>query len=361
MIKTILMVALLPVAFGANIISAQTTPNNLSDLIGVRASSGESELRSRGYVFVKTSEGSDRKWSNWWNNGRSQCITVATVDGRYDSIVTSPAFDCNRSSGGSSNGGQTSSPPSWARGTWYWTGGPDRMLVIESNGGISVQTGGKTYYGSYNNGSITLNNDTSTLSRSGNQIKTYNRNTGETSSYARSSYGGGNSSGGSSRPPSWAVGTWYWVEGYDRVLTISNNGIVTVLTGGSTYSGTYNNGSIILNNDVSTINQQGNRIQTYNQTNGVRSTYSKSKYDQGANAGSGNGNKVELSDLLGVRASSGESEFRSRGFRNVDSFKRGSASYTIWWRRQSQQCIQVATTNGRFDSVTDIQTHQRCR
>lgn len=86
-------------------VSAQDTPSDLRDLVGARAAGGESQLQRRGYEYVKTTEGSDRKWSNWWHNGKGQCITVATVQGRYDSIVTSPPFDCNRgdisSSGGS--------------------------------------------------------------------------------------------------------------------------------------------------------------------------------------------------------------------------------------------------------------------
>jgi hypothetical protein len=70
---------------------------------------------------------------------------------------------------------------------------------------------------------------------------------------------------------------------------------------------------------------------------------------------------VDIGDLVGIRSSSGESELRSRGFRNVDSSRRGSTSYTIWWRATSRQCVQVATVGGRYDSVTDIGSHVRCR
>lgn len=70
---------------------------------------------------------------------------------------------------------------------------------------------------------------------------------------------------------------------------------------------------------------------------------------------------VSVADLVGARASSGESEFQSRGFRNVDGFKSGDSSYTIWWNSRTRQCIQAATVDGRYDSVTDIQTHPKCR
>lgn len=70
---------------------------------------------------------------------------------------------------------------------------------------------------------------------------------------------------------------------------------------------------------------------------------------------------VNVADLEGTRASSGESEMESRGFRNVDGFKSGSTSYTIWWNGRTGQCIQVGTWDGRYGSVTDIETHPKCQ
>ncbi len=72
-------------------------PRDLRDLVGARASSGESALESRGYAHVNTNTGADRKWSNWWNASSRQCVTVATVDGRYDSIVPTLPADCGQS------------------------------------------------------------------------------------------------------------------------------------------------------------------------------------------------------------------------------------------------------------------------
>ncbi len=69
---------------------------NIDDLVGMRASSGERELRDRGYKFVYSRKGSGRIWANWWNRSTRQCITVVTMDGRYDSITDSPPADCDR-------------------------------------------------------------------------------------------------------------------------------------------------------------------------------------------------------------------------------------------------------------------------
>ncbi|WP_232493495.1 hypothetical protein [Novosphingobium kaempferiae] len=82
------IIGLLPTA-----LSAQTPPE-LRDLVGARGSSGETQLKARGYRFVRLQEGDDRKWSYYWNPANHQCVTVATYDGRYDAITSSPAPDC---------------------------------------------------------------------------------------------------------------------------------------------------------------------------------------------------------------------------------------------------------------------------
>lgn len=82
---------------------AQDIPNNLRDLIGARAAGGENQLMSRGFEHIKTQQGADRLWANWWNDSRRECITVVVMNGRYDSIVTSPPADCNQSNASSNN------------------------------------------------------------------------------------------------------------------------------------------------------------------------------------------------------------------------------------------------------------------
>lgn len=73
--------------------SAQT-PSDVADLVGARGAGGETQLEARGYRFVRTQTGADRKWSYWWHADRRQCLSVATFDGRYQSITSSPAPDC---------------------------------------------------------------------------------------------------------------------------------------------------------------------------------------------------------------------------------------------------------------------------
>lgn len=79
---------------------AQNTPYDLRDMVGARAGQAEGELQRRGYSFVRVETGRDRKWAFWWNADRRLCVSIATVDGRYDSIVTAPAPDCRQQAGG---------------------------------------------------------------------------------------------------------------------------------------------------------------------------------------------------------------------------------------------------------------------
>ena len=70
--------------------------DDFGDLVGMRASSGEQALEERGYKFVNLSKGDDRIWANWWNQDKNKCITVVTMDGRYDSITDTLPADCDR-------------------------------------------------------------------------------------------------------------------------------------------------------------------------------------------------------------------------------------------------------------------------
>ncbi len=84
---------------------------------GARAAGAENALRSRGYQYVRGQTGDDRVWTYWWNAQSRTCITVATMNGRYDSITTSPAPDCRQAVAG-----PTTLPQ-------YVPGGPQQLPV----------------------------------------------------------------------------------------------------------------------------------------------------------------------------------------------------------------------------------------
>lgn len=91
----LILAAMICVASSA---SAQV-PADVRDLVGARGSSGELELQRRGYVNVRGETGDDRIWTYWWNNRTRTCLTVVTINGRYDAITNSPAPDCQKDNG----------------------------------------------------------------------------------------------------------------------------------------------------------------------------------------------------------------------------------------------------------------------
>lgn len=186
----------------------------------------------------------------------------------------------NGGNGGGWNGsGEMSSPPNWAVGTFYSTNGTNISLTLDASGRATVVNAGQTYYGTYNRGNLWLNGDSSNVRRNGNGIETYNRNTGQTTVYSRSGWGGHNGgwngSGNMSSPPNWAVGTFYSTNGPDITLTLNNNGQVTAFVNGQTYYGTFYNGAISLNGDVSTVSRNGSGLRTYNSSTGQTTNYRK--------------------------------------------------------------------------------------
>lgn len=66
-------------------------------------------------------------------------------------------------------------------------------------------------------------------------------------------------------------------------------------------------------------------------------------------------------DLTDARAAGGMSELERRGFRQVDNFSSGTTRYSIQWRPESRQCVQVTVADGRLYDLRDIGQHPKCR
>lgn len=347
------MVTFLALTFGATV-WAQDTPNDVRDLVGARAAGGETALKSRGYRFIKTSKSDDRAYSNWWKASNRTCLTVVTFDGRYDSIVSGPAFDCNQ---GSNSGGNTSRPPSWAVGTFYSSNIQGYTMTISSNGQISLLGPEGTKSGRWDRNTIYIGDDAYPATQARNGLRAYNQSTQSYTDYSRSGgNNGGNLGGNATNPPSWARGTFVSTNIPGYTMTISSNGQISLTGPDGTRNGSWNNNSIIIGNDSFPASESGDGFRAYNQNTNTFTYYSRS-----GNSGGWNGDRVNVDDLVGARARDGESQLKTRGFRNVDGFKTGNTSYTIWWRGRSSQCVQVATADGRYDSVTDIGSHPKCR
>lgn len=89
----------LPSAIGL-LLAASPAPaqsTGLEDMVGARAGQAEGELERRGYRNTGGEKGDDRSYTNWWNASRRQCVAIATMEGRYDSITPTPPADCGQS------------------------------------------------------------------------------------------------------------------------------------------------------------------------------------------------------------------------------------------------------------------------
>ena len=368
---------------------AQQTPNDLRGLIGIRASSGEMELQSRGDVFIKTGGVENRKWVNYWNGSRQQCIAVETANGRFSTIEAAPMVECGRGSSGSGANAVTVYEDNDLRGrSQTFTDGRylnnrgqlgnlrnDRASSVEVPVGFSVRLCDAEGSG-YGLGTClvfgpgkhdlpyTLDNRVSYVEVS--QIL-WGGGTGvEVGPQVPANPGPGRNGvtvyddrnfRGTSQ--SFAVGKYLHQAGQFGALRNDEASSVVVPTGLR----------VRLCENEGAYGYGGGRCEEYgfgrfnlrynDDVSFIEVTRASTPPIWGGGA-TGSILPVNVNDLIGIRASSGESEMRSRGFRLVDSLRSGSTTYTIWWRAQSRQCIQAATANGRYDSVTDIRNHPKC-
>ncbi|MBX7514592.1 hypothetical protein K3179_08560 [Qipengyuania sp. GH38] len=104
----------------------------------------------------------------------------------------------------------------------------------------------------------------------------------------------------------------------------------------------------------------------YDRSDAYSSGYSAGVSERNANLSHHQGHggyrqTAQIADLKDARAAGGMSELESRGFRQVDNFTSGNTRYSIQWRPQSRQCVQVTIADGRFYDIRDIGQHPKCR
>lgn len=76
--------------------------NQMTDIVGARASSGESQLEARGFTHIVTNEGEyNTKHSYWWNSRDKNCLHVETYNGQYTAITDATRSDCHQGGGNS--------------------------------------------------------------------------------------------------------------------------------------------------------------------------------------------------------------------------------------------------------------------
>ncbi len=189
--------------------------------------------------------------------------------------------------GGWNGNGQTSAPPSWARGTFYGTApdGSQITLTLANNGQVTALVNGSPSYGTYFRNSININGASSRVTRENNGLRTTRMDNGEVINYYRNGFGDGNNGGNGggwnggnngNRPSSWAVGSFVAQNpqnGGTIYLTVSNDGQVTVNMDGNMSYGTLSGNSLSINGATATVSRNGNGIRTTRNDNGERINY----------------------------------------------------------------------------------------
>jgi len=74
--------------------SSAGTPSSLNDLVGMRASYLDSEMADRGYRNTGGYKEMETSYTTWWNSSRSHCVSVATVNGKVETVETIAAGNC---------------------------------------------------------------------------------------------------------------------------------------------------------------------------------------------------------------------------------------------------------------------------
>jgi hypothetical protein len=73
----------------------------MTDLVGARGSSGETQLEARGFTHIVSHQGEyNTSHSYWWNARDKNCLHVETYDGRYSAITDGTKSDCHKNDSG---------------------------------------------------------------------------------------------------------------------------------------------------------------------------------------------------------------------------------------------------------------------
>ena len=309
----------------------------LSDLVGARGSSGENELEARGFSHAKTDEGGDARYSYWWHAGDKNCVRVETRDGRYQSITDARDGDCGH--GGMSTGAAVAAVAGVAL--------IGALLASKANKDAKKdysQQQSQDYDRGYSDGYYNAQ---------------YN-NYGNSSAYDRGYRAGVDQRGGNGN------GNGYGNPGYRDLIGARAAGATDELdrrgyaqvdnyaSGNRRYSIRWREPS----RECIQVTVASGRI------NDIRDIGSHPRCRSGSfwSGGNGNGGGNWYTRLVGAADSGARSQLQNNGYRQVDSFSSGRNGYgTVWYNRNSRQCLQMIVVNGRVDSAMDIQSHPRCR
>jgi hypothetical protein len=123
------------------------TPSGLEDLIEMRASYLDQEMKDRGYKFVKTTTDGNLKNSIYHNRSANQCVKCVTANGKVVSISNSYG-DCPNNSYGSNsyNNYGYNNYHNHDNQNSYHTGSYSNYNYGNNNYGVNRSNGNYEYY-----------------------------------------------------------------------------------------------------------------------------------------------------------------------------------------------------------------------
>ncbi|WP_342249798.1 hypothetical protein [Sphingomonas sp. OTU376] len=62
----------------------------------------------------------------------------------------------------------------------------------------------------------------------------------------------------------------------------------------------------------------------------------------------------DVADLVGARAAGGETQLEARGYAFVTVNTVRDTKWSLWWSGRQRQCIQVATSEGRYSAIQRV-------
>ena len=341
--------------------------NTLTDLVGIRASSGQSALEQRGFSYAEGKTEANTQISYYWHARDKNCIRVETYDGRYTAITDASNKDCGKG-GGSDVAVAAAAIGAVALGALLLSrkdkkkdesGYQQDWQQVEAHG---LQSGTLRIFaqpdknsrvrGQVDEGSLLRNYGCDNYNgESWCEVTTMN---GRTKGWARDRYLRASDTSASHLPDYGGTGgelveVYGLSSGQLKIVgTPSKNGyVVGRVSGGTTLRRTGCKSS------------EGENWCHVATLDGYLNGWARDRYLR--TTSSGGGNRGSIAGIEGMYAVNAIDELRSRGFDNVDSQSSGSTIYGIYYYRPTRLCVQTTAANGRIVDIRDIQRHPRCR
>ena len=276
----------------------------LRDLVGVSGASAENQLSQRGFEYVSGTTGNAASTTYWWHQGGKDCVVVEVNNGRVARINDARAEDCGKKSGGSNDAAIAAAAVGAVALGAILLSSKDK----DKHRDQYQQDWQEVQVQNTQSGRLRIFREPDKDARVREEVRegTYLRNygcdryNGESWCEVRTMNG---------RTSGWAR---------DRYLRVTGN-----------YPG-----------------------------NGWGGSGGSGNGSWGGSGGSGNG---QYGYLTGARPERAEDVLRDRGFRTVDSYNSDRTYYSIWYSRNTRECLRMTVANNRVSSVYDIRNHPRCR